>query len=189
MSSRILGSGADRVSMSVIAPTTGLFGGVFTRIAEMDEQEDDGFVVVRVEDITKSKVSGNFASIHDDSINNDHNEQDIDKEDDDSEEEGDGRPEYLREIATYINSLSEKLWPLNKYIHDNPELAFKEYKAHSALTNFMESQPGWQVTRSAYGMETAWVAVFDTGKPGPVVSFNVEMGKSCPFIKYHPNLL
>ncbi|PNP42297.1 hypothetical protein TGAMA5MH_05979 [Trichoderma gamsii] len=49
----------------------------------------------------------------------------------------------------------------------------------------MKSQSGWVVTPSAYGMETAWVAVFDTGKRGPVVSFNAEMdclpniGHSC----------
>jgi amidohydrolase len=85
--------------------------------------------------------------------------------------------EYLSEIDTTIESLRSSLWPLNKYIHDNPELAFKEYKAHDALTDFMRKQKGWHVTPSAYGMDTAWVAAFDSGKPGPVVSFNVEMGK------------
>ena len=32
------------------------------------------------------------------------------------------------------------------------------------------------MTPSAYGMATAWVAAYDSGKRGPVVSFNVEMG-------------
>jgi len=82
----------------------------------------------------------------------------------------------ISEIGSFIESLRPSLWPLNKFVHDNPELAFKEYKAHEALTNFMRSRKGWQVTTSAYGLDTAWVAVYDSGKAGPVVSFNVEMG-------------
>ncbi|KAM7183182.1 peptidase M20 [Naviculisporaceae sp. PSN 640] len=39
----------------------------------------------------------------------------------------------------------------------------------------MQSRPGWKVTRSAYGIKTAWTAVYDSGRPGPVVSFNAEM--------------
>jgi hypothetical protein len=85
-------------------------------------------------------------------------------------------PEYLDDISSYVDRIADELWLVNKKIHDNPELGFKERIAHQALTRFMESQPGWKVTRSAYGMETAWVAVFDSGRKGPVVSFNVEMG-------------
>jgi metal-dependent amidase/aminoacylase/carboxypeptidase family protein len=83
---------------------------------------------------------------------------------------------YLSDIDHSIESLRPLLWPLNKFIHNNPELAFQEHKAHDAITNFMQSQKGWEVTRSAYGMKTAWVAVYDSGKAGPVVSFNAEMG-------------
>lgn len=85
-------------------------------------------------------------------------------------------PSYLQEIDDYIEGLELFLWPLNKYIHVNPELAFREYKAHDALTKYMQSQKGWKVTRSACGLETAWIAEYDSGKPGPVVSFNAEMG-------------
>jgi metal-dependent amidase/aminoacylase/carboxypeptidase family protein len=96
------------------------------------------------------------------------------------EQHQEGPAGYLSEIGTFIDSLAEALWPLNRFIHDNPEIAFQEYKAHQALTDFMRSrQETWKVTPSAYGMETAWVAVYDSGKPGPAVSFNVEMG-TCP---------
>jgi hypothetical protein len=88
----------------------------------------------------------------------------------------DASHEYLLEIHNSIERLCASLWPLNKFIHENPELAFKEYKAHSVLTNFMRARKDWQVTTSAYGMETAWIAVYDSRKRGPVVSFNVEMG-------------
>ncbi|KAL7784080.1 hypothetical protein V8C37DRAFT_396418 [Trichoderma ceciliae] len=82
---------------------------------------------------------------------------------------------YLDSISQAVNNLSEVFWPINKRIHDNPERGFKEFIAHDALTKLMKCQSGWAVTPSAYGMDTAWVAVFDTGRRGPVVSFNAEM--------------
>jgi metal-dependent amidase/aminoacylase/carboxypeptidase family protein len=86
---------------------------------------------------------------------------------------------YLDEISDYLDGVADhQLWPLNKNVHDYPQLGFKEYFAHELLTKFFGARPGWKVTPSAYGMATAWVAVWDTGKKGPVVSFNVEMGMS-----------
>jgi amidohydrolase len=85
----------------------------------------------------------------------------------------------LSDIDRSIKSLSISLWPLNEFIHENPELAFEEHKAHDALTGFMRLHKGWKVTPSAYGMKTAWLAIYDSGKAGPVVSFNVEMGRPC----------
>jgi hypothetical protein len=85
---------------------------------------------------------------------------------------------YLPDIDQFIESQKDILWPLNRFLHQNPELAFQEHKAHQALTEFLRSaENGWIVTPSAYGMETAWVAVHDSGRAGPTVSFNVEMGK------------
>ncbi|KAK0747408.1 hypothetical protein B0T21DRAFT_354277 [Apiosordaria backusii] len=87
-----------------------------------------------------------------------------------------GAHDYLAEIASFVDNQSDKLWSLNRFIHRNPELAFKEFKAHEALTKFMRSRPErWQVTSSACGIETAWIAVYDSGRKGPAVSFNVEM--------------
>jgi hypothetical protein len=83
---------------------------------------------------------------------------------------------YMADIDNAVESFLAPLESLNQYIHDNPELAFKERKAHEALTRFMSSQKDWQVTSAAYGIDTAWVAVYDSGKAGPVVSFNAEMG-------------
>ncbi|KAG5963415.1 hypothetical protein E4U57_006277 [Claviceps arundinis] len=83
--------------------------------------------------------------------------------------------EDLRDIDCFIQDLECLLWPLNSFLHANPETAYRERKAHDVLTSFMKSRTGWQVTCSAYGMETAWVAEFDSGLPGPVVSFNAEM--------------
>lgn len=87
---------------------------------------------------------------------------------------------FIVDIDEYIEDHTDLLWGLNKFIHDNPELAFEERKAHDALTAFMAAEDDWEVTRSAYGLETAWIAVYDSGKAGPVVSFNAEMGPPHP---------
>lgn len=86
-------------------------------------------------------------------------------------------PEYLDDIDELITELSYQLWPINRFIHDNPELGYHETQAHDTLVRFMKSKPGWKVTPSAFGIETAWQAVYDTGRPGPVVNFNAEMGE------------
>jgi hypothetical protein len=94
------------------------------------------------------------------------------------ESAGSSTLKFLSEIDECIEGFRTSLWPLNRFIHANPELAFEEYKAHDALTEFMRMQDGWKVTYSAYGMETAWVASYDSGQAGPAVSFNAEMGTS-----------
>lgn len=93
--------------------------------------------------------------------------------------------EYLAEIRAVVAELADDLWPVNKKIHDNPELGYEEFIAHDALTSFMRSRGGWEVTPSAYGMRTAWVAVFDSGRKGPVVSFNAEMGQFSFIASFH----
>ena len=87
-------------------------------------------------------------------------------------------PTYLQSVDNAVESLADGFWPINNRIHDNPELALKEFMAHEALTTYMRSQSGWAVTESACGIETAWIAEFDSGKPGPVVSLNAEYGES-----------
>ncbi|KAK8068711.1 Peptidase M20 domain-containing protein 2 [Apiospora phragmitis] len=75
-------------------------------------------------------------------------------------------PRYLPEINDAVDRISENLWEVNKKIHDNPELGYKEVIAHETLTTFVKSIDGWKVTPSAYGMKTAWVAVWDNALEG-----------------------
>ncbi|KAF2495740.1 hypothetical protein BU16DRAFT_398868 [Lophium mytilinum] len=83
--------------------------------------------------------------------------------------------DHLDSVGSYIDRIADTLWPINKKIHDNPELGYEEKIAHAALTGFLKTRKGWKVTPSAYGLETAFVAVYDSGKKGPVISFNAEM--------------
>nr|RBQ92951.1 hypothetical protein FVER53263_05510 [Fusarium verticillioides] len=81
---------------------------------------------------------------------------------------------YTDAVSDYVDSLDKKLWSINKNIHDNPELGYKEFKAHKLLTSFMKKQKGWNVTDTVGGIDTAFMAVFDGSGDGPVVSFNAE---------------
>lgn len=84
--------------------------------------------------------------------------------------------EFLDFTSKYIDSISEVLRPINLKIHDNPELNYKEFIAHETLTSFMKTQKGWKVTPSAYGITTAFIAEFNSGRKGPVISYNAEYG-------------
>ncbi len=86
----------------------------------------------------------------------------------------DGR--FLDFISSYIDSLDEILRSINLRIHDHPELNYEEFIAHETLTSFLRTRHGWKVSPSAYGIATAFVAEFDSGREGPVVSFNAAHG-------------
>ena len=86
------------------------------------------------------------------------------------------KKDHLKRVSHLLDSLSDELREISLSIHDKPELQFKEYHAHKVLTDYLSNQEGWQVTPSAHDMDTAFVAVFDSEHPGPVVSFNSEYG-------------
>ncbi|KAF7537547.1 hypothetical protein G7Z17_g12825 [Cylindrodendrum hubeiense] len=85
-------------------------------------------------------------------------------------------------IHDYTLNHETKLKALNKYIHENPELAYKEHKAHDAICDFLE-ELGYQVTRHAYSLKTAFEVI--SGNGGRTVNFNAEydalpgMGHAC----------
>ncbi|KAJ4141600.1 hypothetical protein NW768_000815 [Fusarium equiseti] len=81
---------------------------------------------------------------------------------------------YAETVSKYVDSLDKELWSINKDIHDNPELGYKEFKAHKLLTSYMKKQKGWKVTDTVGGIDTAFMAVFEGSGDGPVVSFNAE---------------
>lgn len=86
---------------------------------------------------------------------------------------------YQTLVSEHIDSLSKSLRHLSLDIHDHPEIRNKEFHAHEVLTHFIKEQKSqnWTVTPSAYEIPTAFVAVFDSGRPGPVISFNAEYGE------------
>ena len=70
----------------------------------------------------------------------------------------------VRELVNgRIDELSDDLrLKVNKVLHDNPELAFKEFIAHDTLTAYLEKL-GFNVKRSTHGLETSFEATLGEG--------------------------
>ncbi|KAG0241178.1 hypothetical protein BGW41_006171 [Actinomortierella wolfii] len=64
------------------------------------------------------------------------------------------------DVIEAIDGTSPLLRELSLQIHDHPEIGYNEVFAHKSLTDFLESQ-GFQVTRHACGIDTAFVADFE----------------------------
>ena len=66
-----------------------------------------------------------------------------------------------------IDAASEELRALSLDIHAHPELGYEETHAHAALTDYLEAA-GFEVERSAHGLDTSFRAAAGSG--GPVVA-------------------
>ncbi len=76
--------------------------------------------------------------------------------------------ELKKLVSKKIDDYAEKLFSLSNEVWKNPELNFKEFKAHELLTNFLEKE-GFTVERSYTGIETAFRATFGSGRPNVCV--------------------
>jgi metal-dependent amidase/aminoacylase/carboxypeptidase family protein len=84
----------------------------------------------------------------------------------------------LANVSAKVDSLSQELRRISLTLHENPELCYEEFIAHETVCAFLETQTGWEVTRAVYGIETAFLAIFENGNGGESVSFNAEYGMS-----------
>jgi len=68
-------------------------------------------------------------------------------------------PTELKEIVcTEIDSKKDELNELSQEIWKNPELNFKEFKAHALLTSYLEKE-GFQVSKKT-PLETSFIAKY-----------------------------
>lgn len=74
-------------------------------------------------------------------------------------------------IETAIKAREGDISAINRHIHDNPELAYEEHKAHDAFVSTLKSL-GFEVTSHAYGLDTAFSTEAGTG--GRLIVFNAE---------------
>ena len=82
---------------------------------------------------------------------------------------GRGEMAELKAAASgVINDYSAELGRLSDEIWQNPELAFKEHKAHALLSSFLEKN-GFSVKRKFMGLDTAFRATFGSGNPNVCV--------------------
>ncbi|UWD48339.1 M20 family metallopeptidase [Clostridioides difficile] len=73
---------------------------------------------------------------------------------------------------------------VSKFLFENPELAFEEFKSQKALCDLLE-ESGFNVTKGVGGLETSFEAVYSNGAGGKTVAFLAEydalpgMGHAC----------
>lgn len=72
-----------------------------------------------------------------------------------------------------IESQRESYHRISQYIGHNPELGHQEFKAAKALTDELTKE-GFNVTLGTCGLDTAFEAVFDSGKPGAKIGYMAE---------------
>lgn len=74
-------------------------------------------------------------------------------------------------VRSRIDGLADTLIDVSHSIWDHPELCFEERHAHDLLCDVLEAE-GLDVTRHAYGLDTAFVA--EVGDEGPTVAVCLE---------------
>lgn len=77
-------------------------------------------------------------------------------------------------ISATVNQISPQLIQISDFIHDNPELGNKEFKAVDALTGYLAAN-GFTVEKGVAGLATAFIATYENaGGNGPAISFLAE---------------
>lgn len=77
----------------------------------------------------------------------------------------------VAQVSAAIDARATSLREVNRKIHNNPELGYKEAKAHDTISDLLE-QEGFQVKRHAYGLDTSFEAEYGSG--GRLVVFCAE---------------
>lgn len=72
-----------------------------------------------------------------------------------------------------IDRHADELREISRYLYGHPEEAYQERLAARRLTDYLEGQ-GSDVERGIGGLETAFRATLDSGKPGPAIAFLSE---------------
>ncbi|WP_419928722.1 M20 family metallopeptidase [Candidatus Poriferisocius sp.] len=76
-----------------------------------------------------------------------------------------------QQMASEVDARAARLLSVSHQIHENPELCFEEHAAHDILCTVLEDE-GLEVERSAYDLDTAFVA--RAGRGGPHIAVICE---------------
>jgi amidohydrolase len=78
-----------------------------------------------------------------------------------------GNFDHIRKaVVAAIDTAESELHELNRRIHSNPELAWKEHQAVENITEFLEKH-GFKVEKNSYGFSTSFTS--EVGSGGPLV--------------------
>ncbi|MGG1517347.1 M20 family metallopeptidase [Paenibacillus oryzisoli] len=76
-------------------------------------------------------------------------------------------------ISAEIDQYADEFKDISRYIGANPELGHEEFKAYARLTAALESH-GFAIKHAVLDIPTAFLATYDSGKPGPIVAYLAE---------------
>jgi amidohydrolase len=76
-------------------------------------------------------------------------------------------------VTAAVDALADELERLSHQLHDNPELGFREEKAHAWLTDFL-AKHGATVERGVGGLATAFRATIAGAAAGPTIAILAE---------------
>lgn len=79
----------------------------------------------------------------------------------------------MENILKIVEEISEDLDELRKFIYDNPEIGFEEYKSSKAHIDLLKKY-GFEIECPYLGCETSFKAVYDSKKEGRTVSYLAE---------------
>lgn len=82
-----------------------------------------------------------------------------------------GSADFKVRAASAVEARADQLLDISHRIHENPELCFEEHFAHDLLAGAAE-EAGYDVQRSAYGVETSFAV--RVGETGPLVAILCE---------------
>lgn len=81
--------------------------------------------------------------------------------------------ELIESLSRKYDEIFDDLKNLCVYLYHNPELGRQEFKASKAHKDLLRKY-GFHVTDSYVGIETAYLAEYDSGKPGPKIAYLAE---------------
>lgn len=76
----------------------------------------------------------------------------------------DSLTQLKQEITDRVDRYKNELIELSDRIHDNPEIAFNEEKAHLWLTDYLKGQ-SFEIEKGSSCLKTAFKAIYGEGKP------------------------
>lgn len=88
-----------------------------------------------------------------------------------------------RRAAECIDEAAERLGALSREIWSQPELAYREYRAHDAMTRFFEQEPAatsWTV-QPHYKLDTAFRADWEAPASGSGGPAPLQLGFLCEY--------
>lgn len=97
-------------------------------------------------------------------------------------------------IYEYIENCESEITQMSDYIFNNPEIGGQEYKASKILTTFLKEN-GFEVEMPIAGLDTAFRAVYESGKGGPSIGLLCEydaiegMGHACGHQMQGPSIV